>query len=243
MRVPRIPLVVLVWMMAMATCLTFAVGQTKPTGAQQDKAPAAEPQGGQVVIETTSLPGTYPHALYEVHLQAKNGTTPFRWKVEKGDLPPGLKLEEDGRLHGSPEKGGEYRFAISVTDNSRPVQAVQREYVLNVVEAISMVWKVAPRVVGGRIEGSVMVTNTTEDELDFTFVVLAVNENGRATALGYQRFPLKTRTVNFEIPFGENLPHGAYVVHADGVGEMAAKNQIHRTRLQTPAALQVVVGP
>ena len=63
--------------------------------------------------------------------------------------------------------------------------------------------------------------NTTNDDLDFTFVVLAVADNGRATAIGYQRFPLKKGTVDFEIPFGETLAHGAYVVHVDGVGEIA----------------------
>jgi len=74
-------------------------------------------------------------------------------------------------------------------------------------------------------------------------VVLAVAENGRATAIGYQRFDLKKGTTDFEIPFGENLPHGGYVVHVDGVGEVAALNQINRARLQTPGPLQVAVGP
>jgi hypothetical protein len=54
---------------------------------------------------------------------------------------------------------------------------------------------------------------------------------------------LKKGTVDFEIPFGENLAHGAYTVHVDGVGEIAEKNEIHRARLQTPAVLQVVAGP
>ena len=68
-------------------------------------------------------------------------------------------------------------------------------------------------------------------------------ENGRATAIGYQRFPLKKGTTDFEIPFGETVARGYYVVHADGVAEVAEKNQIHRARLQTPVPLQVVAGP
>jgi hypothetical protein len=35
---------------------------------------------------------------------------------------------------------------------------------------------------------------------------LAVNDIGRATAIGYQHFGLKHETIDFEIPFGENLP-------------------------------------
>jgi hypothetical protein len=45
------------------------------------------------------------------------------------------------------------------------------------------------------------------------------------------------------LPFGETLPRGSYVVHVDVIGEVAAKNVIHRQRLQTASTLQVIVGP
>jgi hypothetical protein len=92
-----------------------------------------------------------------------------------------------------------------------------------------------------RIEGSVEVSNTTPDPIDLTFVVLAVAENGRATAIGYQRFVL-ARTGSKELPFGDTLPRGTYVVHVDAVGEVATRNLIYRERLQTPG-MQVLVGP
>jgi len=50
-------------------------------------------------------------------------------------------------------------------------------------------------------------------------------------------------TVAKELPFGEILPHGGYVIHVDAVGEVAARNLIYRERLQTPGALQVTLGP
>ncbi len=250
-RFPRIgSAVVLACTLGMVSCelgsLNFieessagdAIAQTQNAPSTPSKA-----SGNQLVIETTSLPTTYPRAAYSVKLQQHGGTPPFHWKVAKGELPPGLTLEDDGTLHGSPEKTGEYRFTISVTDSGKPPQAVQREYVLNVVAAMSMMWKTPAHVVGDRIEGSVQVTNTTVDDFDFTFIALAVSENGRATAIGYQHFPLKKGTTDFEIPFGDTLPHGAYVVHVDGVAEVAEKNQIHRARLQTPGPLQVAVGP
>jgi hypothetical protein len=114
---------------------------------------------------------------------------------------------------------------------------------LRVVAALSMQWKMPAHVTGSRIDGSVEVSNSTPDDFDFTFVALAVNENGRATAIGYQRFPLKKGTTDFEIPFGETVARGSYVVHVDGIGEVAEENQIHRARLQTPVPLQVVAGP
>ena len=64
-------------------------------------------------------------------------------------------------------------------------------------------------------------------------IVLAVNEHGRATAIGYQHFPLKQNTIDFEIPFGENLTFGSYGVNVDVVGEVAATNSIFRARLAT----------
>jgi hypothetical protein len=222
-----------------------AVAQSSAGGAQKKPATAAAnvSDSSPLVIDTASLPGTYPKADYTQHLQAHGGAPPVHWKVESGELPPGLRLDDDGTLEGSAQRAGEFRVTISAKDGSRPEQAVQREYVLNVVAAISMQWKNPARVSGSRIDGSVVVSNTTADDLDFTFVVMAVADNGRATAIGYQRFPLKKGTVDFEIPFGENLAHGAYTVHVDGVGEIAEKNEIHRARLQTPAVLQVVAGP
>ena len=115
----------------------------------QNQAPAT---GQHLIIDTTSLPGTYRRSTYSQRLQAHGGALPYHWRVEKGDLPPGIKLEDDGTLHGSPEAIGEFRFTISVTDNSVPPQSVQRDYVLTVVADLIMRWKTPPHVVNNRID-------------------------------------------------------------------------------------------
>ena len=74
-------------------------------------------------------------------------------------------------------------------------------------------------------------------------IVLAVAENGRATAIGYQRFPLKGGVESLEIPLGETLARGAYTVHVDAVAEVPEKDAIYHARLQTKEAMQVTVGP
>jgi hypothetical protein len=198
----------------------------------------------ELLIEPTQLPTTYPHGQYQVSFRARGTYVPtLHWKVEKGALPPGIKLEEYGLLHGEAERAGEYQFTVSVRDGSSPQQAVQRDFTITVVEAMTVAWKVPAHVTENRIDGSVQVSNTTPDDIDLTFEAKAVNENGRATEIGYQHFPLKKGTTGMLLPFGETLPHGTYVVYIDVNGEIAKRNAIYKEELKTPAPLQVVVGP
>jgi hypothetical protein len=230
---------------------TSAQDQSSPDHKGRNQAPpgqtardrAAENDDG-LVIEPTELPTTYPHGLYVVPFRPRGKFVPsLHWKLLKGVLPPGIKLEKNGVLRGVAERAGEYRFTLSVTDSGSPQQAVQRDFVIKVVEAITLVWKVPAHVTGNRIDGSVEVSNTTVDDIDLTFEVKAVAENGRATEIGYQHFPLKKGTVGMALPFGETLPHGAYVVYVDVNGEVANRKAIYKQQMQTPVALQVVVGP
>jgi Putative Ig domain len=233
--------IVLVCAVGMASCqLGFAAGddQAETQGANQ----AAQSDAGLVIENDSELPPTFPHGTYELQFRAQGGISALHWRLEKGTLPPGMKLEDNGLLHGQAEHTGEFRFTVSVTDG-RPQQAVQKEFVLRVTSALTLLWKAPARVNGNRIEGSVEVSNTTPSDIDLTFIVLAVAENGRATAIGYQHFMLRRGTVAKELPFGETLPPGGYVVHVDTVGEVAAQKLIYRERLQTPSALQVTVGP
>jgi Putative Ig domain len=219
----------------------FGEGQAS---AQTNAAARTEVEDGLAIDSRSSPPKTYPHARYELIFQARgNSVPPLHWRVEKGTLPPGLSLEDNGVLHGEPERTGEYRFTVSVTDSGKPQQSVQKDFVIEVVEALTVVWKTPAHVSGSRIEGSVQVSNTTPEDVDLTFIVEAVAENGRATAIGYQHFVLRSATTEMELPFGENLPHGGYVVNVDAIGEIADRNVIFRKRLQTPGVLQVVVGP
>lgn len=210
------------------------------TGTQQD---AGQGESGLIIQNDATLPDTYPRANYEFRFRAHGGVPVLHWRVEKGSLPPGLKLEDDGLLHGQAQRAGEFEFTVSVKDGNQPPQAVQKAFLLRVRSAISLNWKTSAHVNGNRIEGSVEVTNTTPDDMDLTFIVLAVPSNGRATAIGYQHFVLRGGTIAKELPFGDTLPRGGYVVHVDAVGEVEAKNLIYRDRLQTPSALQVAVGP
>jgi hypothetical protein len=208
-------------------------------GAAQNK---SEEDG--LVIEPAELAPTYPHGTYQVKFHARGNYVPvLHWKLLSGTLPRGITLEDDGLLHGEAQRAGEFQFVVGVRDGGQPQQAWQKGFTIKVVEAITVAWKVPAHVNANRIEGSVEVSNTTADDMDLTFDVKAVAENGRATEIGYQRFPLKRGTIGMALPFGESLPFGGYVIHVNVVGEVAKRNAIYRQQMQTPAPLQVLVGP
>ena len=192
------------------------------------EAPQSEPE--LLIQNESELPDAYPRMPYEYRFHARGGVPVLQWRVEKGALPPGMKLEDDGLLQGSPEHKGEFQFTVSVRDGGKPQQAVQKGFTLHVHSALILTWKVPAHVNGNRIEGSVDVSNATPEDIDLTFIVMAIAANGRATAIGYQHFVLVRGTIGKELPFGETLPHGAYVVNVDAVGEVAAKNLIYRER-------------
>jgi hypothetical protein len=229
------------------TCaLALSACQLNPVEAADPEAPqaASTTDDNQIFIETNSqLPDTYPRAPYTFHLTARGGVPPLHWRVERGALPPGIQLDDNGVLHGAAERTGEFQFTASVTDSGSPRQAVQKQFIIHVRSALMLNWKSPARVNGNRIEGSVQVSNTTPDDIDLTYIVMAVALNGRATAIGYQHFLLPRGTTGKELPFGDTLPHGGYVVHVDVVGEVPPKNLIYRERMETPGPLQVTVGP
>ncbi|HSS96641.1 MAG TPA: putative Ig domain-containing protein [Terriglobales bacterium] len=182
-------------------------------------------------------------AQYHEQLEAQGGSAPYTWKLDHGDLPHGLSLDRAGVLSGMPSETGDFHIVITVSDSANPAHQRNQELTLRVLAPLAVQWGNQAKINGKRIEGSVKVSNQTGDDFDLTFVVLAVNDLGRATAIGYQHFNLKHETLDYEIPFGENLPPGGYVVNVDVVAEIATTNSIHRARLVTPGKLQMVQGP
>jgi hypothetical protein len=201
------------------------------------------PDPTNLTLDAVTLPKASPRHEYKFQFQAHGGIPPMKYVVTAGSLPTGMKLGEDGLLSGTATTTGEYKFTVTATDSSNPPQKAFRAYVLRIAPPMVMEWKRYARVTGNRIDGSIVISNNTEDDFDFTFVVLAVPDNGRAVAIGYQHAPLKSGVDSLEIPFGETLPRGNYMVHVDAVGEVLAKDQIFRTRLQTKEKLSILVGP
>jgi hypothetical protein len=199
--------------------------------------------GEPISLATASLPKGFLRQPYHFKLEAQGGIAPLKWEVTAGSPPPGVELTEDGTLNGLPTEVDSFHFVVTVTDSGKPSSERKQELTLDVVAPLLIEWSRKPKVTGRRVEGAIKVSNQTEQDFDFTLIALAVDETGRATALGYQRFRLKKNTDEFEIAFGENLSPGAYDLHVDAVGEVAATNTIYRSRLATRDKLQVQQEP
>ncbi len=184
----------------------------------------------QLSITPASLPEATVGANYYQELQAGGGTSPYHWSGF-GDLPPGISFDAaTGTLAGIADTPGNFRFTVVLTDSAR--HSVTRTYHFRVGAGttISIAWTRAPVVANGGIAGEVEISNPGREAFDLTFIAVAVNEIGRATALGYQHFALSPGKQ--KIAFSGNLPRGTYVVHADAIGEIARTGIIRRARLQ-----------
>jgi hypothetical protein len=243
-RKPQVRLKAMVPMLRCWLILLAMLAITARCGFAQSDQDKDDAGNGGLVIEPAELPDTYPEGPYHLRFRARGDYVPtLRWKLLSGSLPPGIRLTEDGLLEGAAERPGEFSFVIAVKDGSQPQQAVQRGFVIKVLDAIRVAWKTPAHVSGNRIEGSVEVSNTTPEDIALTFDVKAVAENGRATEIGYQHFVLTRATIGMALPFGETLPNGRYLVNVSVVGEIAKRNAIYRQMLQTPRPLNVTVGP
>ncbi len=223
--------------MLRSATLLFCLWLTWLPLAQQGTPPAQAPP--PLKIQTANLPKAVIRADFNAKIEATGGTAPLRWQTVDSQLPPGLKLDAtSGIISGTPTNLGDYRFTIGVVDAAKPAQTDGREYLFKVVAPLSVEWKTAPQMDQTKgVSGVVSVSNGTDEDYDFTLIVVAVDQQNKAFALGYQRFVLKKQTEKMDIPFASNLPAGSYVIHVDAVGEVEARNAIYRDRLQTSAPL------
>jgi len=85
----------------------------------------------------TTLPEAKTGAEYSHQFRAEGGLPPLAWRVKEGDLPPEMKLEASGILHGTPKsvRHDPYKFVIEVSDSSQPPQTFSQAFTLTVQPA------------------------------------------------------------------------------------------------------------
>jgi len=191
-------------------------------------------------IPTQPLPAASIGRPYTATLQATGGTPPLQWKLTKGTLPPGVNFQTtSGSLSGTPTAPGDYNFTISVTDSAR--STASGSFIIRVDDYLAVRWKEGPGLNENTIAGTVEVSNGSRDIYDQTVIIVAVNEIGKAFALGYQHFNLSSQSQQV-IPYSSSLPNGHYLVHVDAVAEIPARHLTRRARLKTQQAIEVNVN-
>lgn len=191
-------------------------------------------------FQPQTLPSASIGKTYSAAIQVTGGTPPLQWKLAKGSLPPGITLQAtSGIVSGTPTAPGEYHFTVAVTDAAK--QTAAANFVIKVEDYLSVRWKQPPTLRDNVLSGSVEVSNASAETYDQTVIIVAVNEIGKAFALGYQHFNLQPQMQQV-IPFSSALPNGHYIVHVDAVAEIPARHLIRRARLQTPSPITVNVN-
>ncbi len=84
------------------------------------------------IVTTSPLPDGAVGTLYQAPLQAEGGEPPYQWSrlPGGGPLPPGMFLNTQGVITGTPTETGTFNFGIQVTD--RGSRRASREFVLTV---------------------------------------------------------------------------------------------------------------
>src|SRR6266851_457673 len=182
-----------------------------------------------VPVETLPTPVLWQQ--YYFRLSAAGGVGLYHWHLFNGLLPQGLKLADDGEISGTPQETGHFEIELLLNDSDNPPKQLHKRYALSIETPLVVDWGRKANVNGQRIEGSIKISNHTGRDFDLTVIVLAVNDVGRATAIGYQHFPLKKNTRDLEIPFGDTPSQGDYRVNVDVVGEEPISTRIFRARL------------
>ncbi len=200
-------------------------------------------QAPPLAVVDEALPPLDAGVEFHILLHASGGVPPYVWSVASGDLPEGITLTPEGLLAGRPAKPWAFIFTLKVEDSGHPAYTINKEFHAEVAAPLLLEWLELPKVHNNRIDGVLQVSNGSKDVFDLTVIIVAVAENGRATAIGYEHFPLKAGAINVQVPIGDTLPHGVYVIHADAIAEIPTRKAILRQRLQTPQPLQVTQGP
>jgi hypothetical protein len=186
-------------------------------------------------VQPQSLPSGSIGKPYSSTIHVTGETPPLQWKVTKGALPPGISLQAtSGILSGTPTTAGQYNFTGSVTEAAN--KSASGNFTLTIEDYLTVNWKHPPTLKENVLSGSVEISNGSRESYDQTVIIVAVNEFGKATALGYQHFNLAPQQKQV-VPFSSLLPNGHYIVHVDAVAEISARNVIRRARLQTPNAI------
>ena len=79
---------------------------------------------GLAIVPVRAFPVARINTQYKFQFQTWGGVGPYRWRLESGQLPPGVTLNATtGAMGGTPASPGTFTFRVRVTDSATAIQA------------------------------------------------------------------------------------------------------------------------
>jgi hypothetical protein len=88
-----------------------------------------------LTLTTASLPNGSVGVAYDAQFEGSGGSTPYRFTLADGALPPGIALTVNGKVSGAPSTAGSFAFTIRLTESSVPAGWVERSYHISILPA------------------------------------------------------------------------------------------------------------
>lgn len=86
-----------------------------------------DPDSVPVTMQGTNFFSSAAGLLISMPLSASTGVPPYKWKVDRGKLPSGLKLNGNA-IQGAPQIEGRYAFRLRLSDMARTFQLIDCVY-------------------------------------------------------------------------------------------------------------------
>ena len=87
----------------------------------------------ELAVTSLSLPPATVGIGYSTSLAATGGTPPYTWTLPNSGLPPGLALDSNGAISGTPTTSGSFLFNVQVADSSSQTASGQLTIPVNTI--------------------------------------------------------------------------------------------------------------
>lgn len=136
-----------------------------------------------VSISPTSLSPMFVTVSFSESVTASGGTPPYTYNLTAGALPPGLSLDHDGTLSGTPTTAGNFAFTITATDSGGTPATGSRAYNVLVSPPSPPVANPASGTMG-MDAGSIVITPTLGGGPATSLSVASVPSHGAVSIAG-----------------------------------------------------------
>jgi uncharacterized repeat protein (TIGR01451 family) len=127
----------------------------------------------ELYVYTKTIPNGRVDDAYTATVTASLGKPPYEWRLESGNLPPGLNLNSSSTvatIDGTPTNPGTYEFTLEVSDTGTPVKHATRPFSVEIYGDVTIqTTDLEPAVKGEDYSESIVVTG---GDLPYTWNII-----------------------------------------------------------------------